>query len=227
MRQYQNETAEAFAERFNALRNSVHKRIRLEYPTSDGTLKAALEKVLVTSFLYEVQGPIGQYLRTRQPETFIEINIEIANYSTLYRFDHTKSTPQSGSRTNPHNPNSGFKPKNPPNTTAQVQKHPTRPYDNYHNSNNFNKGGTPFPRNPNWNPNFQQNRPKPPAPTPMSGVQSIKQHHNIESEQPESSPYDYQHPEEYYEDESYEQQEEEYHSDDENFQSKPPDDVKN
>ncbi|KAI5725412.1 hypothetical protein M8J77_014961 [Diaphorina citri] len=101
-----------------------------------------------------------------------------------------------------------------------LQKHPTRPYNNYHNSNNFNKGGTPFPRNPN----FQQNRPKPPAPTPMSGVQSIKQH--LEFEQPESSPYDYQHPEEHYEDESYEQQEEEYHSDDQNFQSKPPDNVK-
>ncbi|KAL1454618.1 hypothetical protein WDU94_010834 [Cyamophila willieti] len=76
----------------------MNKRIRTKYPNSDGTLRAAIHKMLLTLFLYEVQGSIGQYLRTRQPKTFIEI----ANYSTLYRTEQSKhSLPYTGPRTNP------------------------------------------------------------------------------------------------------------------------------
>ncbi|KAI5717789.1 hypothetical protein M8J77_011218 [Diaphorina citri] len=37
--------------------------------------------MLVTSFLNEVQSSIGNYLRNRQPETAIEIDIEIVLYT--------------------------------------------------------------------------------------------------------------------------------------------------
>ncbi|KAL1454617.1 hypothetical protein WDU94_010833 [Cyamophila willieti] len=92
------ESAESFVQKFTLLKNTMNKRIRTKYPNSDGTLRAAIHKMLLTLFLYEVQGSIGQYLRTRQPKTFIEI----ANYSTLYRTKQSKhSSPYTGPRTNP------------------------------------------------------------------------------------------------------------------------------
>lgn len=175
-KQNPHESAESFVQRFTLLRNAINKRIRSEYPNSDGTLRAAMDKMLITSFLYEVQGSIGQYLRTRQPETFIEI----ANYSTLYRTEQPKqSSPSKVPRTNPA-PHNNFKSR-PPQQQWQPRPH------NGNDSNNQNKQhGQPF-RNPNnfqnHNRQFQNNQSyhRPAGPTPMSGVQTIRhQHHNIE-----------------------------------------------
>lgn len=218
-KQNSNESAESFAQRFASLRNAIHKRIRTEYPTSDGTLKAALDKMLVTSFLYEVQGSIGNYLRTRQPETAIEIDIEIANYSSLYRFEQYKHSSEPNPKKSQQQP------------LLHKKQHAFRSHDGYNNNSNFNNQNKSNPHfNKNPNPTFQNNRQfyqkpnVPSVPTPMSGVQTIRhQQHNLELEQMDTDydPYEQQ--------EDYLEENQEYYGSDEeaNFIDQPPDNTKN
>lgn len=212
LRQYGNESAFDFHQRVQNNVNLHTSFLSTHAEEVPGTNHIAtyISKLALRTFLKGLKDPLGSFMRTRDPK---DLNEALSLLTNEFQMDAKRTTQEStfynskpGQRsskpnnTNPNTPHIPFRP------APQSQKPSYFPQYN-HSQNRFNNtpntSGSQDRNNIPSNPNqfgqrnqFPQNshytRPYLPKPTPMSGVQTIKNSnfHNLEAEEENQDYFD-------------------------------------